>query len=203
MNFLVSSLIYAKHRLKFLWKTAESLNGGLFRLLYPSFALKAEPILQGASSESLIFSMMEPADIPAVVSMLRSQPEGHLALFAPHDFDEATFRRLLRNSGYLLMTVRSREKESPLGYFFLRAFFTGKAFMGLMVGSEFNGRGIGSEMWKTGAEICRAMGLRMYATVSSHNTASLSSARKGTDVTVKDELTNDYLLIQCSLKEAV
>lgn len=199
MKSFVAVLIHIKHRYGFLWNIAESVNGALFRILYPSFSKKGRKVLDAVRMPDFRFSLMEESDIPGIIALANSQPGSYLAHFDPHAFDRKTFSRLLRNGGYLLMQVKDAEGRHA-GYFFLRGFCVGKAFMGLLVGREYSGRGIGTEMWRIGAEICREMKLPMFATVSQLNLSSLSSARKATEVTVKKHLDNGYLLIRCDVK---
>lgn len=202
MNFLISKLIYLKHKFPFLWNAVESVNGVWFSVVFPSYSPKAKKAFEKSETKDFVFSEMSREDIPELLTMINSLPEGYLQYFNPHAFDEKTFRRLLDNRSYLLMKVREKASGKIAGYFFLRGMAIGKkVFMGLLVDNRFKGRGLGREMWRIGAEISHDMGLKMFATVSSRNLPSLESAKKGTDVTVKDTLDNDYLLIQCAPKQ--
>ena len=84
-----------------------------------------------------------------------------------------------------------------VGYHFLRCFFTGKAFHGLIVADDMAGRGIGTHMWALAADICQRLDLDMQATIHPDNIASLTSCRRGCDTTIIATLPNGYLQVKC------
>ena len=89
-----------------------------------------------------------------------------------------------------------REDGSISGYFFLRCFFTGKAFLGKMVDSERQGRGIGKMMCSCAMDIAMALGLRMFESISKDNLASLYSSQSVLNLRVIKEMDNNYLYIE-------
>lgn len=192
---MTSLLIHIKHRCPLIWRATESVNGALFALRYPKFDLRAREILCGHSSDGFEFSVVETEDIGPLSAFLNAVPASRLDFFAPHPFDEASLMRLHRNPGFMMMKIT--RDGAVAGYFFLRCFFIGKAFHGLIVDEKYSGRGLGREMWALSSKICVAGGIRMYATVSEYNVASLISAEKGTDVTVRGRLDNGYIMIEC------
>lgn len=99
------------------------------------------------------------------------------------------------------MKVTPKKQKEVVGYFFLRCFFIGTAFHGLIVDERYTNRGMGTLMWKISNEICTVYRFKMYATVSKNNLPSLVSAGKATDVKVKKNLPNDFLLIECKRKK--
>ena len=96
------------------------------------------------------------------------------------------------------MKITDRSSDRLVGYFFLRCFFIGKAFHGLITDREFVNQGLGTSMWKISMEICRQLGIRMYATISIFNLPSLKSASNATKVRVVERLENDFILIECN-----
>ena len=112
-----------------------------------------------------------------------------------------TLGTMLANPTYVMMKVTQESNpEVIIGYFFMRCFFIGKVFHGLIVDEKFKNQGIGTEMWRITNLICDSLKLRMYATVSLHNQASLSSAKKATDIIITENLANDFYLIECKPK---
>lgn len=194
---MTSLLIFIKHRFPWVWRCVERLNGWLFGLRCPDFDNTVAEELKGYVSDAFDFSPVAKEDVEALSSFLNGLPAAGLGHFDPHGFDCDTLGRLLENRAFAMMKVTARSDGAMAGYFFLRCFFIGRAFHGLAVGERFRGRGIGRSMWALSSRICSRCGLRMFATVSKHNAASLTSAGKGTEMTVVGELANDYLLIEC------
>lgn len=188
-----------KHRCPFVWRLAERINGTLFGILYPHLRSTAYDVLHGHTAE-ITFSPVEESDLHRLHTFLTRQPEERLACFAPHGFDMPTLRRLYRNKAFLMMKATASADNTMVGYFFLRCFFIGRAFHGLLVADRCSCHGIGSRMWRLAAIICRKQNIRMFATISERNTASLRSCAKGTDMRVVRRLHNGYLLVECNRK---
>lgn len=197
---MTSLLLFLKHRFPFLWRLVEWTNGVLFGLRYPRFAAMVNDALGGFTLGGFLFSPVEESDIALLSEFLTGQPAERIAHFDPHGFDCRTLHRLLENRAFAMMKVTDAG-GTVAGYFFLRCFFIGRAFHGLIVGEEFAGRGIGTAMWSLSARICDRTGLRMFATVSAHNEASLTSAHRGSEVEVVEMLANDYLLLECRMRQ--
>lgn len=198
---MTSLLIYIKHHCPWFWERVEQVNGWLFDMLYPDLSVRAGEILKGHGSRDFKYALVEETDIPALSRFLNGIPAEHLVYFNPHAFNEKTLRRLVENRAFLMMKVTRRDIQGPIvGYFFLRCFFVGKAFHGLLVDKDFCNQGLGTSMWALSMEICRAMNLRMFASVSIHNIASLHSVSKATRITIMEELPGDYRLIECTSK---
>ena len=94
-----------------------------------------------------------------------------------------------------MFCVRDSENRI-IGYFFLRCFFIGKAFLGKMVDVNAQGKGIGTQMCLCAMDIAKALGLRMFETISKDNIASLRSTEKVLDVRIVEEMDNNYLYIE-------
>ena len=189
---MIALLIWIKHQLPFLWRMVEWVNGLLFRLRYRSLTGKAAEVLAAQSAGGCRFSLVEAVDVPALARFLAAQPEASLVYFHPHAFDEKTLQRLQRNAAFLPMQVVAPDGRMA-GYFFLRCFFVGRAFAGLIVDEAFQGQGIGTTIWATCADICRRVGLKMQATISSDNVASMRSCQKGAGMEPVGQLDNGYV----------
>ena len=196
---MIRFLVAFKRKFPWLWNRIESLNGSLFRLRYRNMDRIAGKILGRVDVASCRFSLLEQTDLPVLEALLAGQPEGYLSWFAPHRFDRETLDRLFRNPAFLMMKVTDPE-GSMAGYFFLRCFFIGRAFAGLMVDHGWQNRGLGTAIWAACADICGEVGLRMQATVSTENIASMASCRKGTDCRTVQALEDHYLAVECKRK---
>lgn len=197
---MTAFLLFVKHHLGWLWLLVEWANGQLFRLFYPGLERMADGILRNGGSADHAFSLVDEDDLPNLSHFLSMQPADHTAHFRPHAFDIGSLRWLHANPAFLQMEVTRRTDGELVGYFFLRCFFIGRAFLGLLVDRSAAGKGIGTEQWRLMKAICQASGLRMFATVSAQNTASLTSLRKATEVKVVEKLPSDYLLIELNNK---
>jgi len=144
------------------------------------------------------WSLVTPDDAPSLSAFLTSMPERLTAWFAPHPFDPATLRRMACGNSFVMFKVTHGGRI--VGYHFLRCFFTGKAFHGLIVADDMAGRGIGTHMWALAADICQRLGLDMQATIHPDNIASLTSCRHGCDATIISTLSNGYLQVKCRKK---
>lgn len=182
-----------KHHFPRLWTIVEKVNGSLMRLRYPKLPSIAKEITK--ETNDLAWRVVTPGDAPALSSFLNSIPPERLRYFDPHPFDPQTLRRMASNSSFVMLKVMDRDRI--VGYHFLRCFFIGKAFHGLIVDQEYAGKGIGTAMWAIGAEICNAAGLKMFATVSEKNTPSLNSCRKGCHTRIVEHLPDGYMLLSC------
>lgn len=193
---MISRLVSLKHKFPGLWHRVEDVNGLLFRLRCRHLAEKAETVLAGREVAGCRFSLVGQSDLAALERFLKSQPQSNLTWFSPHAFDAATLHRLHRNPAFLMMKVTAPD-GSLIAYFFLRCFFIGRAFAGLIVDRSFQNQGIGTCIWASSAEICKRAGLRMQATISPDNQPSMHSCKKGTDVKPVADLEDGYLAVEC------
>ncbi len=195
---MISLFIYLKHHCSWLWTQVERMNGWLFGLRYSDLPVKSEGILAGHICGTFEFSLVNKKDLPSLSDFLNRMPVEYLACFNPHDFDRNTLKRLFANKAFLMMKITKKDDGEIVGYYFLRCFFIGKAFHGLLVDKMYSNRGLGTAMWTLSMEICHTVGLRMFATVSSRNVASLRSVSKATHVRMVEELPDGYQLIECT-----
>ena len=197
---MIGTLISFKRHFPGLWSLVEGVNGRLFRLRFRKMDSLAKAVLEKADVAGCRFSLLEEGRLPELERFLTGQEEGNLTWFQPHGFDLATLERLYRNPAFLMMQVTAPD-GTMAGYFFLRCFFIGRAFAGLLVDKAWQNQGIGTAIWATCAEICQQAGLRMQATISTDNKPSMVSCRKGTDFRQIQTLDNGYLAVECKQKE--
>lgn len=198
---MISLLIKIKHQVPAIWRATENVNGFLTALRYKGLESTSQKILDKRIMEGFSFSLMRPDDIPEIINLHQRQQPEYIKNFNPHPFDRRTLLAMAGNKAYILMKVSEEASGEVVGYFFIRSFFVGKAFHGLLTDEKFAGRGIGSAMWRLSMEICRSMGLRMFATMSQDNIASYKSARNGTRVNILNRLENNFIFIECCPKE--
>lgn len=198
---MVGFLIYLKRRFGSLWGLIEKINAILLGLFYPKITKCTPTVVKGITSTEFDFSMVETDDIDALIELRKRQRNDYLRYFDPHRFDRKTLEDMIKNKAYILMKVTTKKQKEMVGYFFLRCFFIGTAFHGLIVDEKYTNRGIGTLMWRISNEICTTNRFKMYATVSKNNAPSLVSANRATNVTIKKHLPNDFLLIECKKKK--
>ncbi len=196
---LTSVLIRLKHACPALWRVVEWGNSQLMALRYSRLRDQAVVACRTIACPSQTeWSLVTPDDAPSLSAFLTSMPERLTAWFAPHPFDPATLRRMACGNSFVMFKVTHGGRI--VGYHFLRCFFTGKAFHGLIVADDMAGRGIGTHMWALAADICQRLGLAMQATIHPDNIASLTSCRHGCDATIISTLSNGYLQVKCRKK---
>lgn len=194
---IVSALISLKKHCTLIWRFIEFINAQLFNLLHPSMYETVYNMLQDHVEAQNRFSLLEKEDVGLLNEFFEKQPEKALTYFHPHKFDKSTLERLLRNKAFIMMKVTDKCEGKIVGYFFLRCFFIGRAFHGLIVDESARGKGIGTAMWMLSSRICQKERLRMFATISADNLSSLASCKRGTDAHIIEHLSGNYLLVEC------
>ena len=89
-----------------------------------------------------------------------------------------------------------KDGDYPVGYFFLRSFFFGKAYLGKIVDHDHQGKGIGKMMCLCAMDIASALGLRMFETISRDNLSSLYSTQNVLVTRIVKEMPDNYLMIE-------
>ena len=196
---MIRALIRFKRNCPHCWHRFEMVNGVLFRLRYRKKARIAETVLDATQAAGCRFSLLKKEDLPELEQFLSRQDEDNLTWFQPHAFDQETLEWLFRNPAFLMMQVTAPD-GSMVGYFFLRGFFIGRAFAGLIVDKPWQNQGIGTAIWAACAEICQYARLRMQATISTENKPSMASCRKGTYIRGMQALDDHYLAVECKKK---
>lgn len=200
---LTSWLISFKRAFPWLWRLVEDFNGMIFFLRHRNIIRLAIEKLESSSPEGYEFSLATQDDVPGLMAFLNSQPEESFRYFRPHRFDEKTLRRIIKGYSFLVMKVTENSSDELKGYFFLRCFCDNRAFAGLLVDHQLQDRGIGTFIWTACSRICRSLGIRMFATIDKKNLPSLRSCDKGTEIVSREELYDDYLLVECRMKEQI
>ena len=198
---MVSGLISFKRRFPWLWRRVESVNGTLFRIFHRDVDKVVPEVLEDAAPEGLAFSLATVEDAPSLAGFLNSQPEDSFQYFRPHLFDEKSLARIIKGNSFIVMKVT--EGEIIRGYFFLRCFFSGRAFAGLLVDSELRNQGIGTAIWSACARICDRLGIRMFATIDEKNLPSLKSCDAGTEVVARERLSKEYIMVECEMRKQI
>ena len=196
---MIECLVSFKHRHPGAWSAVESVNGALFRLRYGKAESTAEMVLKDCTAAGCSYSLVAEEDLPLLEQFLFRQDEDNLKWFRPHAFDIGTLKRLYRNPSFLMMKSASPEGQI-IGYFFLRCFFIGRAFAGLIVDREWQNHGIGTQIWRAEAAVCNRLGLRMQATISRDNKPSMASCSKGTCMEEAETMEDGYIAVECKMK---
>lgn len=200
---MISLLVKIKHQCPSLWLFAEKVNSRLGGMRYSQLKAKSREVLNNKFLDGFSFSVVEPGDISAIIEMHDRQNPEYIKNFNPHPFDQQTLRDMTSNKAYSLMKVTDEASKELVGYFFIRSFFVGRAFHGLITDERFANRGIGSVMWRISMEICHSVGLKMFATMAKDNIASYKSAENGTKVNIVNQLENNFILIECCVKHPI
>lgn len=184
---------YLRDHLPFIWDFVDWVNGVLFTWLYGR-KMKALPgLLEAVAGE---YKIVEMSSIQAtdLEKFFAAQPEESFKFFKPHGFDAKSLRKLQRNRTFLAYIVKY--DNSPVGYFFLRSFFFGKAYLGKMVDHAHQGKGIGKMMCLCAMDIASTLGLRMFETISKDNLSSLYSTQNVLETRIVEEMPDNYLMIE-------
>ena len=83
----------------------------------------------------------------------------------------------------------------------MRCFFNKKAFRGKIVDKDFQGKGISKQMAVVTTGICGLMKFRQFETLSRDNIASLASTEAVNRVEIINELSDNYIFIECFPKD--
>ena len=193
---MIRFLLFVKHHLVFLWSMAEWCNGLVIFCKYKTaLSDTAREVCQVYSKEDLSFCMVEKKDISDLSAFFIKQPEESYQYFKPHAFDEKTLLKLWNNPAFFQFIVKDKDNQIA-GYFMIRFFANKKAFVGFLVGDEFQGRGIAKQMCCIALKICWANNFQTFATVSQDNTKALAAYRRINDFTILKELPDNYICIE-------
>lgn len=189
-------LLFLKRHFPSVWGIAEWGNGLLFRFTSGRrLEASALRICKRHSDGAWSFRPLESADIPRLAAFFAEQPEESYRYFRPHGFDAKSLKRLWRNPAFLPMLAICPTGEIA-GYFMIRFFCNREAFVGFLVGTSFQGRGLAGRMCRITFNICRANHFRAFATVSAKNERALAAYRRVCGIRVVKQLPDDYLCIE-------
>ena len=184
---------FLRDHLPFIWDFVDWLNGVLFTWRYGRKMKVLQEMLAAAAGE---YKIVELSSIQAtdLEKFFATQPEDCFKYFKPHGFDAKSLRKLQRNKAFLAYIVK--DGDFLVGYFFLRSFFFGKAYLGKMVDHDHQGKGIGKMMCLCAMDIASALGLRMFETISKDNLSSLYSTQNVLETRIVEEMPDNYLMIE-------
>lgn len=188
-----------KERCGFIWNALDWGNESLFVLIHKNDLREIPQILADVSNEMFTIRMAEDEDAPKLTQFFSEQPEEAFEFFKPHNFDEKSVLKVLRNKSFMTFVVA--EGEDIVGYFFLRSFINGKCFKGRMVDYRQRNRGIAKLMGRAINKIATHLGMRIFTTISPENYASLASTKAVNDIKIVKTLKNGYYYIECTPKE--
>ena len=190
---------FIKDKCSFIWDAVEWGNAWIFSVQYKKVLQGVPLLLESISNDTFTLRVTEDSDAQKLEKFFAEQPEGAFEFFKPHDFDKKSIRKILQNKAFQTFVVT--EHDTIVGYFFLRSFINGKCFRGRMADYRSRGKGVGKLMSKTIELIAIHEKLRMFASISPDNYASLNSAKAVSDVRIIKTLENGYYLIECTPKQ--
>lgn len=182
-----------RDRFGFIWKMVERLNALFFAMMHKKQLEKIPEILQGFS-DIFTLRLAAPADAKPLASFFAEQPEEAFKFFKPHDFDEKSLTRIIKNEAFLTFLVLDGEKI--VGYFFLRCFVNGKSFRGRIVDYRWRNQGIAKQMGLVMNDIISLLHIRLFGSISPDNYASLQSTKAVNDIRIIKMLDNGYYYIE-------
>lgn len=187
-----------KDKLPFIWDAIEKVNEWLFVLRYGK---KVKSIVVNCVPEGYELVALKDVETTQIVRFFEHQPADAYTFFKPHAFDAKSIDRLKNNHAFLGYVLISKENSGIVAYGFNRCFCSGKAFRGKMVDYNHQRKGLGKAMTLILTEIAYGIGLKLYATISPDNYASLASAKAVNDIKIVRTLENGYYYIECTPKK--
>lgn len=185
---------FVRHKIPFVWNLIDRLNATLFRLKFRQLNKCVEQNCIKYSDSDFAYSVVKKKDLEELVSFFKSQPTESFEFFNPHKFDFKTLEQLSVTPSFIMLLAKTDGKI--VGYSFIRAFFTGKAFRGKIVDINYRGRGIAKVFGKLTMDISTDIGLNLFGTISKRNLSSMASSKSANDIRIIEELPDDYMLIQ-------
>ena len=177
----------------FLWNIIEWLNALVFAMTHRAVLKKVPELLQGFS-DKFTLRLAEPADAAPLATFFAEQPEEAFKFFRPHEFDEKTLLKIIKNKAFLTFLVLDGEKI--VGYFFMRCFVNGKSFRGKIVDYRYRGKGIAKLQGLAATKVATLLGVRVFGTISPENYASLASSKAVNETRILKTLDNGYYYIE-------
>lgn len=196
---MIKLLVYIKHHFTFIWRIVECFNSVAVGLRYQS---SLKEIRAGFGLRSLgndvQCSWFNQSSINDLVLFFETQKEEHFDFFRPHKFDKASLERIAKENNYLAFCFYNEGKV--VGYCFLRLFFTGKAFTGLISHQNYQGKGLGKQMIKVLFEVADILDIEVYSTISKENVGSLKSHAAIRSYKIEKNMPNNYLMLKFNKK---
>lgn len=192
---MVKFLLWFKRRFGILWKAVETLNGVLVGFLFSRTILSNLTIqMSKFGGDRLAYRFLRDDDLDTLVTFFESQGMEQFEYFKPHFLDLSTLRLLLRSKSFFMMGVF--DKDSLVGYFFLRCFANRKAFTGRIVDEKYQGRGISKQMGQILLISAWESGFRVFGTASRENIKSLNSYKSISELKILKDLGDGYVFFE-------
>ena len=188
---------FLRNKIPWVWDVVDLLNSFLFSLRYDG-KLKNINLNEGIENYKVL--PIEKVDTAEFERFFVEQPNEVFKFFKPHEFDAKSLKKLQKNHAFLGYVLK--DEKQIVGYVFLRSFFTGKCFRGKMVDYCYRGKGLGKTLGMLANKVAYGIGLRMFATVSPENMASLQSSKAVNEVKIIKIMPNgDYFVEELPKKD--
>lgn len=190
-------LIFIKRRVSLVWLPIDWVNTLCFRTAHRKRMM--QQVVRAFSEfelDGFNFAPLREETLPDLRALIERQAPDRLEYFQPHGFDENALRRMHRNPAFLMFGAFSG--THLIGYFFLRCFCNRRCFVGRLIDEPFEKRGVGRVMNQILYHISWRSGFRCMTTVSKSNAAIIRSHENNPYARVRQELSNDYILIEFS-----
>lgn len=182
---------FLRDKMPWILDLVDVLNSFLFSLIY-SGKLKKIDLQEGVDNYKVL--PISDVDTAELVKFFIEQPEDAFKFFKPHEFDAKSLKKLQKNHAFLGFVLKN--EKQIVGYVFLRSFFTGKCFRGKMVDYRYRGKGFAKILGMLANKVAYGIGLRMFATVSPENMASLQSSKAVNKVKIIKTMPNGDFYVE-------
>ena len=192
---IIRILLWIKHALPDLWRMIEVVNGKIFYIFYGKLLGSIQKsVFKKHSDSQYVFRPLKRNDIEQLSRFLNKQSKDQKKFFNPHSFTISALERLWKNRSFFMMGVFFNDQI--IGYFFLRFFINKKCFIGRIVDTDFQRKGIANTMSKIMYDIAWSMSFRCLTTISGENQAIVDLHKGENSFHVLKELPNNYLFVE-------
>jgi RimJ/RimL family protein N-acetyltransferase len=187
-----------RKKLPWFWIIVEFINGKCIKILYNNIVNNVKKNIDGKKPDkndfNIVFRSCNTNNAAVISTFLNRLTSDETQWFKPFPFDEHSVCRILQNPGFLFFVATSG--SSIVGVFFLRLFFTRKAFLGFVVDKSMRGKGLGTEMIRIQIECCKSLGFSLMSTVSESNISSYKAHLKAGNFQVVERMDNNYMVLK-------
>ena len=188
-------LLFIKHKVPIVWTVVEKLNSLMFRMLHKEAVMReANTCLSEFSLDGFSFRMIESSDLSCLSELLVAQDDSRLEFFRPHSFDIQSLTKLHQDPAFLMFGVF--DQDMIVGYFFLRCFCIRRCFVGRLIDSSSERKGIGRVMNSILYNTAWRSRFRCFTTVSKGNAMVMRSHSNNPAAVAVTELADDFVLIE-------
>jgi RimJ/RimL family protein N-acetyltransferase len=182
-----------KKRIPIVWFAIETINNYLVTIFLGKAKKSIELFVVSLSPPSGIrFKPSKPNDAKRLSLFLQGLGSDDRQYFSPFSFTASRVEAMLRGGGFLFF---SAERDGQIvGVFFLRLFFSGRAFLGFVVHRNARGLGIGKSMVFALRKGCLESGVRLFSSVSKHNIPSWK-IHESCGFRVRKRINEEYMLL--------